>query len=277
MRASRLRVLGGFSIAILSTGALWLSPRERPSRSRSASEAQDSPPARTDLVQVSERKSGPSTENENREGLEDLRSSLETALAEGRIAPEEILGRMMAEEDSAVLDILMGTLKADPPTANRADVLAAFLQMARAHPRKEHRQVATVFLAGAWDLDGIVHRTLLDVARLDGEFAVRLAAVAAFEEYSVRNPVWSGEVRTSLLALAAAEEILRERAIAALPMWSATEETIRLVAGFLSDGSAEVRRAAFDCLTRTPPTHRSLARSLVPDALRHETDPSLRR
>lgn len=159
--------------------------------------------------------------------------------------PREVVRRIETDLD----DETMGEIRANPPVADDPEVVNAFLRTARGPGSEERRRVAIAFLGGAWDQTGEVRRVLLDLARSDPSERVRLSAVVAFQEYTIRNFGVAEEVNRELLALAAASGVkLRAAALESLDMFQASEATVSAMRAYEADPSPEVRAAVYEKL-----------------------------
>jgi hypothetical protein len=184
-----------------------------------------------------------------------------------------MLERIRVENDVAVLDVLMGVLKENPPVANEPEVVQSFLRMAQETASEDRRQVALAFLGGAWDQNGDVGRLLLDLSRAEPSPRVRLSALAALEEYTIRNPAGAEAVNGELLAIAsAAPPLVRSASLRSINMGEAGAGTVRGVIGHTEDPAVEVRICAYERLGESKADFRGMVLSALEVALERERD-----
>jgi hypothetical protein len=207
------------------------------------------------------------------EQLNDLQNWLGAQLSEGKITAQEILERFRAEKDMAVLDVLMGVLKANPPVADQPEVISEFVQFATTPGDEDRRRVAIAILAGVWDRSGDVRRTLLDLARNESDLNVKLSAIVAFNEYTIRNHTIAESVNQDLLSLAGSTDAtVRSVAVQSINMVEAGADTVKGIAALAADATVEVRVAAYDRLGEVRAEHRSTALSTLESAFASERD-----
>lgn len=264
-------------LAALLLGA-WALRRERPAETprKPRHEHRNCAHAPAEPVKTATREEVAKTESEFAARLrepadpDELRAWIAAELSEGRLAPAAVVARMLAEKDMGILDVLMGVLRADPPQANRPEVIAAFVEMTR-HPSRDHRQVAAAFLAESWDRDGAVCRALLDLARAEPDTDVRLTAISAFGEFTVKNPSAAPAVNDELLRLASTNEgAVRAMSLGSLNMVEATDEVLRDLATHVADASLDVRVAVYEKLGQAREAHRPAARATLEAARSRE-------
>ena len=208
------------------------------------------------------------------ERLNELQALLNTALKNGSLSSMGIVGMYKEETDQSILDVLQGVLAANPDYANAAGVTETFTEMARTDQNASRRQTAIAYLGTAWDKDGKVKDTLIEIARNGKDIGLRMCALGTLKAYLVKNWTQTEAVTTQLLSVAQNDknEDVRAQALYSMEIHTGGEKAAMSVLGFLQDSQPVVRLATAEKLGDAAPTARPAVVNALEQAIAQEKE-----
>lgn len=192
---------------------------------------------------------------------------------------QDIVKLIKSETDMALTDVYMGALLANPEAAHAPETVGAMTELAEKDGDAGRRQQALFYLGQLQQPDPSMVQRVMRIAQGERTPQVQAGAVDTLATFMHSSPASAPWIAQNLLQIgqAAADPMVRAKAVYAMQIAEAPPDAVRGVTAFLADANREVRLAAAQTLGQARPELRPVVLPALEQAWRQEQDPIVRR